>query len=101
MQMEIKYLKELEHRKLNFRKAKYNELSTTINSIDWSFIQNLNINDAVRSFYAAINRIINDSVPLYMKRRHPFWYSRECICLIKKKDKLRAKWKKKKGSVIT
>lgn len=55
MQMEIKYLKELEHRKLNFRKAKYNELSTTINSIDWSFIQNLNINDAVRSFYAAIN----------------------------------------------
>lgn len=97
MQMELKYMDEIEHRKFNFRKANYNNLSNSLSTIDWSFLHTLNVNDAVNSFYSIINKIILDLVPPYKTRkRFPFWYSRDLISLIKKKDKLRAKWRRSK-----
>lgn len=98
--LSVEYLTEIEHRKLNFRKADYALISETLRIMNWDFITTPPIDSAVFQFYVVINDIIRNFVPPYKKkRRHPFWFSMELIKLLKKKEKARLKWTKNERQI--
>lgn len=95
IKLQVKYLEEIEHRKLNYRKADYELLSETIKNINWDFIGTTSTDNALSLFYDSVRDIIRSFVPQYKKKnRHPFWFSSDLIKLLKQKEKLRQKWKK-------
>lgn len=95
--LSLKYLDEIEHRKLNYRKANYELLGDEIKNKNWNLLNNFTTDIAVEQFYNEINDLIRNYVPLYKKKnRHPFWFSSDLIKMLKKKEKLRQKWKEQK-----
>lgn len=82
-------------KKLNFRKANYEQISAELEQIDWNFLQNSDISTGVDKFNEIINSIIERNVPVRKNRsKYPFWFSSELRNLLKEKERARRKWTK-------
>lgn len=83
----------------NFHKANFAVLYSSIASIDWSPIMNLDLEDSLDYFYDTINSIISKCVPLKKQNRgsskfiYPVWYTSNIIQDIKFKALLHKKYK--------
>lgn len=85
----IHFMKLKRRNKFNFYKADYNLINSSIESIDWkSLFHNLSIDDAVSSFYSAIQKIIDIHTPVTRQNPNlfPIWYSKDLIRLINEKE---------------
>lgn len=81
----------------NFSKADFNLLYSSLRESNWNDLYCIqNTDEAVKFFYDKMYDIFNLSVP---KKRHfnskyPNWYSKNLKVLIKRKEKIRRKYKK-------
>ncbi|KAG6460286.1 hypothetical protein O3G_MSEX011890 [Manduca sexta] len=81
----------------NFRKADYSLVNNKLSVVDWyselSSVGDVNI--AVSKFYSILHSIIEATVPKTKPRnfKYPSWFTRNLICLIKERDKIRKKFK--------
>lgn len=79
----------------NFKKANYEHICEELNQVNWHFLNNLPINQAVSNFYAILNDLIEKFVPkMKQNNKFPHWYSRDLIQMLKEKNRARRKLKK-------
>lgn len=81
----------------NFRKANYMEIRDKIRAVDWSTeLSGDDVNLMVARFYEILNKIIDSYVPKTKTRntKHPVWFTKILISLIKEKEKTRLKYRK-------
>lgn len=91
----VSYLPTFNHRKYNFRKSNYDLICQELSITDWSFINFMPLNLAIKQFYNILNEIIHRHTPLYgAKSKFPFWYDKSLRDLIAKKERARKKFKK-------
>lgn len=79
-----------------FKDANFDELNNFYNSVDWSFIQNVNdIDRVVEQFYALIFNGIDRFVPtkIITHDKYPKWYNSHVKKLISLKNKYYKKYK--------
>lgn len=91
----LSFMNERNFRKFNFRRGRYNEIRSELRNMDWNFLDDLPLDNAVSEFYNIIEEVKTKYVPLYTKRKtYPPWYTNDVKNLLKKKSILRKKWKK-------
>lgn len=87
----ITFMKQKRLNKLNFFKADYISINSSLEAIDWNLLfQNLGINEAVDIYYSTINTIIKRHTPTTTStsNQYPIWYSRKLIGVIQEKEVL-------------
>jgi len=79
-----------------FPHANYDLINIEIKNIDWSVLNSVNVNEAVKVFYSHIYKVLDKHVPLKQvnKRDYPSWYSASTIAMLREKAKFHKKWKR-------
>lgn len=99
IELNMEYLKENTTVKRNFTKADYVAINDELSAVDWRCIEEAPIERAVDLFYTIIDDIIDRNVPILRPNgRYPYWYSRELIGLLRRKERARTKWKRSGSS---
>lgn len=87
---------------LNFHKANYNDIVSELDNCDWTNIFkdcNNDVNLMVSAFYKILEGIIGNFVPKrkVKSHKHPIWFTKEFIKLLKEKDNARKRFHKYKN----
>lgn len=81
----------------NFSKADFHMLYSNLRDSNWNDLYCVgNTDDAVKLFYDKMYDVLNVSVPMKrsFKSKYPNWYSQNLKLLIKRKEKIRRRYKK-------
>lgn len=101
-QAEVPYIESSEYEYYNFKLADYIGLNICLSNIDWNLILNdLNVNEALNTFYYFIFRAIELYVPKLKAKtkKFPEWYSQELKSTIVNKKISHKNWKLSKSLV--
>lgn len=82
--------------KYMFHAADYDGLRTDLANINWQMLNGMDTETAVAYFYSIIHKLIEVYVPKrkVFNDKHPIFYSRALIKLIREKLKIHSRWKK-------
>lgn len=73
----------------NYNRANFKLLYESLEKCNWSILETKeNVNEALDFFYKKFNEILDYCVPMttWSKRNYPTWYTKEIICIIKRKE---------------
>lgn len=80
-----------------YRRANFFQIYQQLSRVDWSYLYSLsNIDQSVDYFYNQIYNILDQCCPLRKEKqsKYPFWFTPSIIFNLKRKEKLRRRWKK-------
>lgn len=88
-----------QNRKYNFKRADYPALYESLESLDWSVLEQCNdVNSACDTFYFILYDVLDKFVPYYENKKHaykyPTWYTSDIISCIKEKSKTFKRFKR-------
>lgn len=87
----------------NFFRADYEAINNCLDEVDWNseFDRCLTVDDIVSRFYAIVNQVIAENVPVQRqyKKKYPPWFSVNLILMLREKEKARLKYKKFKNGL--
>lgn len=83
----------------NFINANYHDINHALNCVDWSLLNEGDLNYSVELFYTQLNNIISDTIPLTHLKipKYPIWFSKELVQLIAIKKEIHKKFKENRS----
>lgn len=82
----------------NFKRISWNHLNDDLMNIHWeeTFANAIDVNEKVELFYEKLSQTLDDHCPIISakNRKHPKWFSKESILLLKKKTAHHRNWRK-------
>lgn len=68
----------------NFKNADYNKINEALSNIDWTILNEGDIDQNTDFFYSQLYNVISNNIPLtqHKESKYPVWFTKELICLI-------------------